>query len=385
MPRLPFPGLVLAVLAALLPLPPARAARPPGVVVAHSPAASRVYLGSPAIALLPDGGYVVSHDLFGPGTTSDVTRVLGSRDRGVTWQPLAEVKGAFWSSLFVHRGALYLLGTSRQDGDLVIRRSRDGGRTWTRPADGSSGLLRSDARYHGAPVPVVVHAGRVWRGFEDTMGPRGWGSSFRALVISAPEEADLLSATNWTASAPLGRDPSWLGGKFGGWLEGNVVVAPDGGLANLMRADVREQPERAALLRVSPDGRELAFDPASGFVLFPGGCKKFTVRRDPRDGAYWSLANEVLPADAGGNAERTRNTLSLLRSADLRRWESRRVVLHHDDPSRHGFQYADWQFDGDDLVALVRTAADDDAGGAHSQHDSNYITFHRVARFRDPR
>ena len=43
-----------------------------------------------------------------------------------------------------------------------------------------------------------------------------------------------------------------------------------------------------------------------------------------------------------------------------------------------GFQYVDWQFDGDDLIYLVRTAYD----GAHNYHDSNRITFHRLADFR---
>jgi hypothetical protein len=44
-----------------------------------------------------------------------------------------------------------------------------------------------------------------------------------------------------------------------------------------------------------------------------------------------------------------------------------------------GFQYVDWQFDGEDILYLVRTAYD----GAHNFHDSNRITFHRLAQFRE--
>jgi len=44
--------------------------------------------------------------------------------------------------------------------------------------------------------------------------------------------------------------------------------------------------------------------------------------------------------------------------------------------------YADWQFDGDDLIAAVRTAFDDGQSGAHSNHDANFLTFHRVRNFR---
>ena len=362
---------------------PAIPPKPPGVVVAHSPASTRVYLGSPSLAILPNGDYVASHDLFGPGSTSDTTRVYGSHDRGATWKQCAEIKGAFWSSLFVHRGALYLMGTSRQDGDGVIRRSTDGGATWTTPKDAASGLLLADAKYHCAPVPVVVHEGRLWRAMEDIMGPGGWGHNFRAFMMSAPVDADLLQAKNWTCSHRLGRDPVWLEGRFGGWLEGNAAAAPGGGMVNILRVDFRAGIEKAAILRVSQDGQGLTFDPTNGFVDLPGGCKKFTIRHDPASKRYWALANFVPDRHRQHNPERARNTLALICSDDLRQWTVRSIVLYHPGPERHAFQYVDWQFDGDDLIAVSRTAYDDAEGEAHNGHDANFITFHRSARFRE--
>jgi len=106
----------------------------PGVVVSHLPASSGRYVGSPALAVLPNGDYVATHDEFGPKSGEEkagVTRVFRSTDRGATWKRIATVRGAFWSGLFVHRGALYLMGTDRQYGRVVIRRSGDGGATWT--------------------------------------------------------------------------------------------------------------------------------------------------------------------------------------------------------------------------------------------------------------
>ncbi len=35
------------------------------------------------------------------------------------------------------------------------------------------------------------------------------------------------------------------------------------------------------------------------------------------------------------------------------------------------------------MIALSRTAYDDGLGGAHSQHDANFITFQRFQNFRD--
>lgn len=355
---------------------------PPGVVIAHSPASTQRYLGSPSLVALPDGVLVASHDFFGPGTTRDVVHVYGSTDRGERWTRRAEIRGAFWSSLFVHRDVLYLFGTSKQDADIVIRRSTDGGRTWTEPRDASSGRLRADARYHCAPVPVIEHGGRLWRAFEDVMGPGGWGSNFRSFMMSIPVDADLLVATNWVESNRLGRDPAWLDGRFGGWLEGNAVVSPEGTVVNMLRADYRDPDEKAAIIEISRDGRTATFDPVRGFVPFPGGCKKFTVRRDPQGGGYWALSNYIPASQRGGNVERTRNTLALVHSTDLRTWTVRAQLLHHPDRINHGFQYADWQWDGDDLIAAVRTAFDDAHGGAHGCHDANFITFHRWRNFR---
>lgn len=355
----------------------------PGVVIDYSPAKSRQYIGSPSIAVLPGGEYVASHDFFGPGSTRDRTAVFASSDRGKTWTKRSDIVGQWWSTLFVHKDALYLMGTSKEYGDCVIRRSTDGGKTWTEPKDDKSGLLHA-GKYHCAPVPVVIHKGRIWRAMEDAMGPGKWGEHFRCFMMSAPVDADLLSAASWTSSNRIGRDASWLGGKFGGWLEGNAVVTPDGKIVNILRADYKVGDEKAAVVRISDDGKTASFDPKTGFIDFPGGCKKFTIRFDLTSKRYWTLTNYVPEKYRNPNPERTRNTLALVSSADLMKWEVRRVLLQNPDTAKHGFQYADWLFDGDDLIAVVRTAHDDSVGGAHNQHDANYMTFHRITAFRRP-
>lgn len=383
------PGLILVVAAqCALPSPSLSAepdlSRVPGVVVDHWPQSTGRYVGSPAIAILPDGRYVASHDLFGPKSTEhqrSVTRVFRSEDRGRTWKHLTDIHGAFWSSLFTHRGSLYLLGTYHHYGNTVIRRSPDGGESWTVPRDASSGLLL-EGGYHCAPMPVIEHAGRLWRAMEDRGGGGGWGAHFRSYMLSAPIGADLLLASSWTRSNGVARDATWLGGEFGGWLEGNAVPTPDGRIVNFLRVECPGG-GKAAVIDVSADGRTQTFDPATGFVDFPGGAKKFTIRHDPRTDRYWSLTNWVPPRHAHQAAGGTRNTLTLVSSADLRRWRIHTVLLHHPDRSRHGFQYPDWLFDGNDIVAAIRTAYDDGVGGAHNAHDANLLTFHRFEGFRE--
>ena len=348
--------------------------RPPGVVIDQSPDPAHVHVGCPGIAILPDGAYVATHSWFGTGTTRDVMVVFRSADKGFTWRKLCTIKGQWWSSLFVHERALYLMGTSKRNGDVVIRRSDDGGRTWTTPKDRETGLLMTDGAFHCAPVPVVVHKGRLWRACEDRKGP--WGSGFRAFMMSAPVGADLLKADNWTATNRI----AWGGWKpHAGFLEGNAVVTPDRRIVNILRVH-NEKGGTAAVMQVSDDGRTIRFDPKTGFIGFPGGCKKFTIRYDPVSKRYWSLTNYALEKDRARalRVERQRNTLALTSSSDLTDWKVNAIVLWHPDVRRTGFQYVDWQFDGDDLVAAIRTAFKD----APNCHDANYFTFLRVTDFR---
>lgn len=358
----------------------------PGVVVDYSPQVSGLYIGSPSLAVLPSGDYLASHDFFGPKSNEHecpTVAVFRSTDRGESWKEIARLKCLFWPNLFTHRGAVYLMGTDKHHGRIVIRRSTDGGATWTEPRDTASGLLTPQGQYHTAPMPMVEHDGRLWRAFEDAMGGLLWGMRYRAGMLSVPADADLLNATNWTFSNFIPRDSNWLNGDFRAWLEGNAVVSRDGRIVNVLRVDTPACPEKAAIVNISADGKTATFDPAIGFIDFPGGAKKFTIRHDPRSDLYWSLATIVPPRHQNaGRPGGIRNTLALVASSDLRHWTTRCILLYHPDTAKHGFQYPDWLFDGDDLIAVVRTAHEDGRGGARNNHDANYLTFHRWKNFR---
>jgi len=353
----------------------------PGVVINYSPAASGTYIGCPAIAILPDGQYVATHTFFGPKAALRTTLVFGSTDGGTTWSKRSEIDGQFWSTLFVHRGALYIMGVEEKWSSVVIRRSDDGGRTWTEPADAASGRLLDDGRYHSSTVPVVVHNGRLWRAMEGEnawpeQGP-GTPHPYCAFVMSAPVGADLLRADSWTRSnyqkfdlARVGKKP---GERSGGWREGNIVIAPGGQVINFLRIDDAGV-DRADLLPVSADGRQIRIDDEHwGLIDFPGGRTKFTIYFDPVSRRYWSLVNKQSDPDA------ERNVLALVSSADLKQWKVNTIVLRHRDRRHHAWQYVDWRFDGDDIVAVSRTGWDD----SHNFHDANYLTFHRIERFRE--
>ncbi|HCN83187.1 MAG TPA: glycosyl hydrolase, partial [Sphingobacteriaceae bacterium] len=234
---------------------PAQTAKVPGIVVAYSPASSGKYIGSPSIAIMPNGDYVASHDFFGPKSNENVratSRIYSSSDKGKSWKQVAEIDAAFWSKLFVHKGILYFLGPDKHHGNTLIRKSTDGGKTWTEPTDKTHGLLL-EGEYHCAPTPVIEYNGRLWRTMESAYGPvREWGLRYGAMMLSVPVDADLLNASNWTSSQPLLYDPTYLNGHFTGWLEGNAVATKDGKIVDILRVDDKTTlSEKAAIVHIS--------------------------------------------------------------------------------------------------------------------------------------
>lgn len=361
----------------------------PGTVIDHDPASSGIYVGSPALTILPDGTYIASHDEFGPSSTessSGVTKLFSSTNRGVTWSPLATVRGQQWSDLFTQGNALYLMGTSKDYGLVTIRKSADDGKTWSTPTNTTNGNLSLTNSYATAPTAVVVADGRIWRAMEDDGAGGGWPGQFRAFVMSAPVGSDLLNKNNWTYSDTLTSNKSWLpNNAFNGFLEGNMVVTPTGGLADMLRVDVPAGTGQvAAIVHVNPTNNALQFDPTTDIVNMPGGSSKFTIRYDLTTQKYWTLSDTVTPANnvSGLPPGSIRDVVSLVSSPDLINWTIDRTVLSDTSDVNHiGFQYLDWQFDGSDIVADSRTAYPDGVGGANSYHNANYLTFIRVDNY----
>jgi hypothetical protein len=380
-----------------------------GEVIAHIPKADRNYVGSPSIVVMPNGNYLASHDIFGPnsaGRTADgrgKTRLYKSKDGGETWSFHSEIEGQFMSNLFVHNSKVFIMGVNKSGGDLVIRQWLAKELKWTTPdaTVAKSGFLKA-GRFHTAPTPIIRFKGRLWRAVEDQEGAdkKTWPKMFRAVMVSAPfvtdgKETNLLDPDSWTFSNPMEYNEAYLAGSRG-WLEGNAVAGPSDTMFNILRVHTFDtKNERIAVIKVKNYGEDATFDPKTGFSLFPGGGKKFTIRYDSLSKKYWSLANYVpeefkVPDENGVGVplDKIRNTLALVSSDDLTTWTVNSIVAQYTSTDKekmkvHGYQYADWQFEGNDIIAVSRTAFEDGVGGADNYHNNNFMTFHRVANFRN--
>lgn len=329
------------------------------------------YTASPSIAVLPSGTLVITDNRFGSGSGAEVsgtTQVFASTDRGKTWERLATLTGMKRGTLFVHRGHLYLWGYHAAPGNIVIRRSGDEGRTWTEPTGPQTGLLRSGS-FGGTPNRAVVHGGRIWLA---QSGRR---------VMSAPVESDLLRADSWILSERAEVTPSPLG-KDLVITEAQVVASPATGV--VLMPKIRGRPH-TVLLRAGPDPGRMEDPAPADWVPFPGGEKKFAVAHDPVSGWFVALSNPVLPAyrDSGWPPELVRNVAALMVSRDLREWRIADCFLESPHVDYEAFQYLSFDFDGEDLVVVSRTAFHVERRKPPRGHDSNLTTFHRIPRFRE--
>jgi len=336
------------------------------------------YLCSPSLVKLPNGALLASMDVYAGGAPQNLTLIFRSDDCGRNWRYVTDLMPCFWGKLFWHRDALYILGCSTEYGDLLIGRSDDEGRTWSAPAALFRGS-RGDVGMHKAPMPVVEHEGKLYTCVE--YGAWKAETNYHAdCMLSVDANADLLNPENWHMTEPVYYDATWPGAVDGpcpGCIEGNAVVSPDGKLCDYLRIDhANANPAygKAVILeRVDADApmklRRIVDCPV-------GSNAKFQLRRDPQTGVYLAIGSEVVnPA-----TPRQRNVLSLCVSRDFETWKvvHRLIDRREADPQQTGFQYVDWQFDGEDLIVVCRTAVN----GAHNFHDSNCITFHRISGFR---
>jgi hypothetical protein len=353
----------------------------PGIVINHSAASSKIYLGSASIVILPNGHYLASHDYYGPvGDTINMVTVFLSTDKGKTWKKQSDVAKQFWSGMFLCNGNIYMLGTSKIYGYISIRRSTDEGKSWTMPTGSNNGLLKK-GQYHCAPTPILFKNGRIYRGFEKVGKdkPGKWCSDVSSFIMSAPITADLLNADSWSFSS-MSVKPENIPGT--GWLETNAVELPDGRITGITRLHT-ETDNIAGIYFLSKD--EKTIDTLSiKTIKLPGAAKKFTIRYDKKSKLYWSLTNYPPDTLRGINhVERMRSVLTLVSSPDLNDWTIRNYVLYSPDVKKVGFQYVDFLFEGDDIVFVSRTSFDDGLGGANDCHNSNFLSFHRIQDFRN--
>lgn len=335
------------------------------------------YLCSPSLVRHPDGFLLASMDLFAGRHPQNLTLIFRSDDDGETWHYVSELMPCFWGKMFIHKGELYMLSCSTEYGDLLIGKSTDGGKTFSAPVcllRGSNGKNGNDG-VHKNPQNLIIHNGRIYNTLE-------WGTwdnkeyCHTAMVMSCNLNDDLLIPENWSFTPPRKFDPNFAPEVSHlpyctMTIEGTLVVDPRNRLLNVMRFGG----DRCVLAyEVNAQDHEAMLE-YSHCISFPANLSKFMIKYDAVSKKYYSIVSRLHEA-----IKTNRNLLSLMASDNLENWYVVTDLLDYSDqdPEQIGFQYVDFEIEGEDIIYLCRTAMNN----AHNFHDSNYSTFHRIQNFR---
>lgn len=342
------------------------------------------YLCSPSLVRHPDGFLLASMDVFAGNHPQNLTLIFRSDDNGESWHYVSELMPCFWGKMFIHSDELYMLSCSTEYGDLLIGKSADGGKTFSSPVcllRGSNGKNGNNG-VHKNPQNVFVHEGRIWNTLE-------WGNwdnpSFyhAAMVMSASLDDDLLKPESWSFSEPLTYKSAWEGTVQNGWaagtIEGTLCLSPEGELMNIMRYNIMEgDPPYGLVLAYKVNTKDpdapLTY---SHSIKMPCNNAKFMIKYDEVSKKYYSIVSRIDCEERAFG----RNLLSLMSSTDLENWDTVCDLIdkRDEDMKKIGFQYVDFEFEGDDIIFLCRTSINN----AHDYHDANYSTFHKIINFRE--
>jgi hypothetical protein len=285
-------------------------------------------------------------------------------------------------SLFVQGDDVYLYGYRAAPGEVIIRRSSNGGETWT-PAT----QLTTNTRGGSPHNPVF------WT--DESGQERLWAAIGGSRLLSG-RSSDLLNASNWSSEGSSGNRIDAEQPDFGSGVsievasEAQIVSSPQTGVVVMPKVQMGGVSlpyfSYTHLYRRAPgSNREVQDVGFDEWVALPGAEKKFAASYDPVSGRFYVLSNPVLPVDYGHNEpwNLIRNTAALISSEDLLHWDVEQILLYGPNVAYEGFQYLNFDIEGDDMLVVSRTAFDIGLTPRPPRgHDSNLVTFHRIGNFR---
>ena len=340
----------------------------------------------------------------GDSPSGNQVRTFVSDDQGDTWRETGRIPMCH-PIPFKAGKYLYIIGQSER---LIITRSGDNGETWS-----ECSVLESEHRWHQSAGRIDIHNGKIFLVYEQRIPLNtSWPRNIAPVLMAADENADLLDKASWTFSKPfdpetLTRDIHNLGIPFesslSGALETNVfricdkdhlfydpedrtvilVMRTETGIANVaafLKGVEHEDGSLEILPLKTPSGETLFLHP------FPGGEMKFHMDYDPESKLYWLVSSQVISTFRkkscswfeSKQAYNNRSRLRLSFSINGFDWCHAGMIAMVPEPSgsRH---YASLLIVGNDILVLSRSGDKD----AHSPHNGNLITLHRIRNFRN--
>ncbi len=355
-------------------------------------------LDGPGLVKMPDNLFIAVIPVKMPQRW--VCEILHSRNEGETWHHAGRLP--YYSAVpWVHDGDLFLFGHTEgvemRNDDLHLLRSRDAGKNWSEPVTIARG------HFWNCQTGMVRHGGKLYWAVDD-LSP---GKSLRGpRVIACDLQQDPMQPDAWRLSncVPFPGLPDallnpWITGDYpkARMLEPNVIET--GGRLRVLMAvkpPLQATTGLGAVFDLNEKGGELNLS-FTQYHPIPGGHLKFCVIKDEQTGLFWLAGNLAVDgqnqfrfsdpgerkrdgrpyhqsgAGCGGN---DRRFLMLYYGLDGLNWFPAGCVARAGRMSQ-SFNYPALMIHNEDMMIIARSSIN-----AHSRHDADYATFHRVRNFR---
>ncbi|MBQ8214275.1 MAG: hypothetical protein IJZ80_09720 [Clostridia bacterium] len=302
------------------------------------------------------------------------TVIKKSTDGGKTWTEVNRVKTLKWAILFNIGDQIYIAGSVTGKGYYIGAVN-----------EGKSIAIKQLWKKSSGVFEHLIADGYLYFALDFGMA-------------SIPLTDDPLVADNWTLTQDPGElvTKKWyiqvsgktLGEGDADLMEGSMVKGKDDKLYAIYRIESQPNANYAVMLKLSDDKKTLELitdengkDKGASLLNFPTTVSRFTVKYDETSQKYICISNLWLTNEA----PRARNVVGLAVSDDLFNWKvvdtllvDREMINTVHSCWKNAFQYIDFDFDGNDLVMVVRETS----GFSNTFHDGKYFTFYRVSNFR---
>ena len=309
-----------------------------------------------------------------PEETKTETVVMRRKKNESAWTVVATVKGLRWGSLFELNGNIYVLGSDLSTYAVMLAKIEKTASGWKSE---SFSLMQNSQSEHGGcgPNTVLINGGYLYKAYNNR-------------VVYASVTDDLTKPASWKTSQDIyeAMGEGWLKqqtGKDSLTLEEGEIIQKGTQLYVLYRfSGAKSAPlNHAVLAELSWEADSLRLKNPQ-YIEIPTTLTKFNVAYDEMTRMFYAIT-----ATHQASHDSTRINLALLYSEDLLNWSNagnllveREMMNEYAAAQAHGFNYAHFAIDGNDLVFVVREAYGDTA---QWWHEGNYFTMYTVANFRN--
>jgi hypothetical protein len=213
-----------------------------------------------------------------------------------------------------------------------------------------------------------------------------WINGAKLQLCHASTSADLTDPSSWTFSNNVQISGTLINGDTSkGFWEPNILLDQNGDCKIVTRVNSDLRINLGAVVDVTlGESASISYNTTTGLRTVPGGHVFYKVLWDSQSQKYLAISTRNTRGNANSTDFIQRTVLQLISSPDLTTWTHVADIVREpqyetlEKTILAGWQYSDWEFDGNDIVGIIRVG---EYGIAINQHQASAIYFVRIKNY----